>query len=108
MLSTLQIPQHTPYSDRTTNNTPHGNGGGFRTLTFGVPLGDQMVRDQVEVPKIVVKCCDTVEKYGLDLQGIYRISGTMTKVQELRRRVDLSECPFAHAGIFKGLIHNDV
>jgi len=80
---------------------PHGNGSGQRTLTFGVPLGDQMMRDQVEVPKIVVKCCEAVEKYGLVLQGIYRVSGTMTKVQELKRRMDLSECPFTHAGIFE-------
>jgi len=106
MLITLQIPQHVPYNDRTMNNT-HGNGG-VRTPTFGVPLGDQMARDQVEVPKIVVKCCDAVERYGLELQGIYRIPGTMTKVQELKRRADLSECPFAHAGIFKGLNHNVV
>lgn len=72
------------------NNTPHGNGG-LRTPTFGVPLGDQMARDQVEVPKIVVKCCEAVERYGLDLQGIYRVSGTQTKIQELKRRADLSE-----------------
>ena len=55
-----------------------------------------MVRDQVEVPKIVVRCCDAVEKYGVNLQGIYRVSGTMTKVQELKRRMDLSECSFAY------------
>lgn len=58
-----------------------------------------MMRDQVEVPKIMVKCCDAVEKYGLAIQGIYRLSGTQTKVQELKRRVDLSECSFAHAYI---------
>lgn len=94
MLSTLQIPQHIPYHDRTIQ---HGNG--YRALTFGVPLGDQMVRDQVEVPRIVVKCCEAVEKYGLTLQGIYRVSGTMTKVQELKRRMDLSECSFTQKSI---------
>lgn len=88
MLITLQVPQHIPYSDRTTNN---GNGGAYRLPTFGVPLGDQMIRDQVEVPKIVVKCCEAVERYGIELQGIYRIPGTMTKIQELKRRADLSE-----------------
>ena len=96
MLSTLQIPQYIPYNDRTNNSTPHGNGG-FRAPTFGVPLADQMMRDQVEIPRIVVKCCDAIEKYGLDLQGIYRVSGTQTKVHELKRRVDLSECSFVHA-----------
>jgi hypothetical protein len=103
MLITLQIPQHIPYSDRTVNN---GNGG-VRAPTFGVPLGDQMARDQVEVPKIVVKCCDVIERYGLELQGIYRIPGTMTKVQELKRRADLSECFYLLCRHFKGLTHND-
>lgn len=98
MLITLQIPQHVPYNDRMINNTSHGNGGAFRMPTFGVPLGDQMIRDQVEVPKILVKCCDAVERYGVDLTGIYRIPGTMTKIQELKRKADLSECYFAHAG----------
>lgn len=97
MLSTLQIPQYILNNERTMND-PHGNG--VRAPTFGVSLGDQMTRDQVEVPRAIVKCCDAVEKYGLDLQGIYRIPGTVTKVQELKRRLDLSECSFAHAGIF--------
>lgn len=105
MLITLQVPQHIPYGDRATNN---GNGGGYRLPTFGVPLGDQMIRDQVEVPKIVVKCCEAVERYGIELQGIYRIPGTMTKIQELKRRADLSECCLLMRVLFKGLTHNDV
>lgn len=56
--------------------------------TFGVGLAEQMSRDDVEVPPIVRKCCEAIEKYGMASQGIYRISGTSTKVQTLKQRLD--------------------
>ncbi|KAJ7180639.1 Rho GTPase activation protein [Mycena filopes] len=56
--------------------------------TFGVDLADQMTRDNVEVPLIMEKCCQAIEKYGIESQGIYRLSGTVTKVANLRQRLD--------------------
>lgn len=56
--------------------------------TFGVDLADQMYRDDVDVPPIVVKCCEAIEKYGIDSQGIYRIGGTMSKVNKLKDRLN--------------------
>jgi len=56
-----------------------------------VNLVEQMERDGVEVPKILVKCCEAVERYGLDSLGIYRISGTLTKVQRLKELMDRGE-----------------
>ncbi|KIK60508.1 hypothetical protein GYMLUDRAFT_167927 [Collybiopsis luxurians FD-317 M1] len=56
--------------------------------TFGVDLGEQMVRDDVEVPLIMKKCCEAIEKYGLDSQGIYRLSGTTSKVAKLKQLLD--------------------
>ncbi|KAJ7583131.1 Rho GTPase activation protein [Mycena floridula] len=56
--------------------------------TFGVGLAEQMARDDVEVPLIVSKCCEAIEKHGLESQGIYRVSGTSTKVQALKQRLD--------------------
>lgn len=56
--------------------------------TFGVDLTEQMIRDAVEVPRIVEKCCEAIEKYGLDLVGIYRISGTTSKIQKLKAALD--------------------
>ncbi|TFK52005.1 RhoGAP-domain-containing protein [Heliocybe sulcata] len=56
--------------------------------TFGVDLADQMARDGVEVPPIMEKCCEAIEKYGLRSQGIYRISGTVTKVNKLKEKLD--------------------
>jgi hypothetical protein len=62
--------------------------GGGGTGIFGVDLVEQMERDGVEVPKILVKCCEAIERYGLDIQGIYRINGTVTKAQQLRELMD--------------------
>ncbi|KZT66142.1 RhoGAP-domain-containing protein [Daedalea quercina L-15889] len=56
--------------------------------TFGVDLAEQMARDDVDVPAIMVKCCEAIEKYGLRSQGIYRIGGTMSKVAKLKERLD--------------------
>ncbi|TFY53332.1 hypothetical protein EVJ58_g9509 [Rhodofomes roseus] len=47
-----------------------------------------MARDDVDVPSIMVKCCEAIEKYGLKSQGVYRIGGTMTKVAKLKERLD--------------------
>jgi hypothetical protein len=47
-----------------------------------------MARDNVEVPAIVQKCCQAIEKHGMQTQGIYRISGTTSKVANLRQRLD--------------------
>lgn len=56
--------------------------------TYGVDLSEQMERDNVDVPPIIIKCCEAIEKYGLTFQGIYRVGGTITKVKELRERLD--------------------
>lgn len=56
--------------------------------TFGVDLAEQMIRDGVEIPPIMEKCCAAIEKYGLTSQGIYRLSGMMTKIQRLKERLD--------------------
>ena len=59
--------------------------------TFGIDLGEQMARDDVDVPPIMRKCCEAIEKYGLELQGIYRLSGTTSKVAKLKLLLDKGE-----------------
>ena len=56
--------------------------------TFGVDLAEQMMRDNVEIPPVMEKCCTAIEKYGLRSQGLYRISGTITKVLKLKEKLD--------------------
>ncbi|KAF7308512.1 hypothetical protein HMN09_00700300 [Mycena chlorophos] len=84
------LPTHHSSSEKA-YTLPNGSSNGVVDRgrpTFGVDLADQMTRDNVEVPPIVEKCCLAIEKYGIELQGIYRVSGTMTKVASLRQRLD--------------------
>ncbi|WVR08891.1 hypothetical protein IAU60_005950 [Kwoniella sp. DSM 27419] len=56
--------------------------------TFGVDLGEQLARDSMEVPKVVEKCAQAIEAYGLESVGIYRLSGTTSRVQALKNALD--------------------
>ncbi|KAL0955139.1 hypothetical protein HGRIS_004053 [Hohenbuehelia grisea] len=69
------------------SNVPNGVHDKGRP-TFGVDLAEQMERDAVEVPTIVERCCQAIEKYGIHTQGIYRLSGTTSKVNNLKQRMD--------------------
>jgi hypothetical protein len=71
--------------------TANGSSNGIQDNvqpTFGIDLAEQMVRDNVEVPPIMVKCCEAIEKYGIRSQGIYRVSGTTSKVANLRQKLE--------------------
>ncbi|TEB29117.1 GTPase activating protein [Coprinellus micaceus] len=56
--------------------------------TFAVDLAMQMTRDNAEVPPIVLKCSQAIEKYGINSQGVYRVSGMTSKVLNLKQRLD--------------------
>jgi len=87
------LPQHV---DRTNTilhgvNTPsssHSQLPDRPKATFGVDLADQMTRDGVEVPPIMVKCFEAIEKHGIATVGVYRIGGTMSKVTRLKEKLD--------------------
>ncbi|ESP03563.1 hypothetical protein LOTGIDRAFT_53545, partial [Lottia gigantea] len=55
---------------------------------FGVPLVEAVERnkshDGIELPAIFRECIDYIEEYGLECEGIYRISGVKSKVQHLK------------------------
>lgn len=57
-------------------------------LTFGIDLAEQMTRDGVDVPRTMQKCCEAIEKWGLESKGIYRLSGTHSKILKLKERLD--------------------
>jgi hypothetical protein len=87
------LPQHIDRAHATANNvnTPSSSHSQLPDRikpTFGVDLAEQMARDCVEVPPIVVKCCEAIEKYGLTTVGIYRVGGTMSKVTRLKEKLD--------------------
>ncbi|KZV59915.1 RhoGAP-domain-containing protein [Peniophora sp. CONT] len=56
--------------------------------TFGIPLSSQLLRDNAEIPPILIKLTSFIEKYGLLSQGIYRLSGTMSKINKLKGLLD--------------------
>ncbi|WPG98967.1 RhoGAP-domain-containing protein [Acrodontium crateriforme] len=51
---------------------------------FGVALGELFARDQIAVPMVVIQCILAVDTFGLEVEGIYRMSGTASHVNQLR------------------------
>ena len=83
----MHPPPQTPASALTNGHGHNGIQDKGRP-TFGVDLAEQMTRDNVEVPPIMVKCCEAIEKHGIQSQGIYRVSGMTSKVANLRQRLE--------------------
>jgi len=55
---------------------------------FGVSLEDLYRRDGTAVPMIVYQCVQAVERFGLDLEGIYRLSGNATHINQMKSLFD--------------------
>lgn len=81
--SAVAVTSPPPNDYYSSNSIPASTGA-----TFGVDLGDQLQRDGTEVPKVVQKCAEAIEAYGLESMGIYRLSGTTSKVQALKNVLD--------------------
>lgn len=68
----------------------------FRPI-FGVPLAEAIKRtalyDGIQLPAIFRECVDYIENYGMKCEGIYRVSGMKSKVDELKAAYDREECP---------------
>ncbi len=55
---------------------------------FGVSLDELFARDQSAVPMVVNQCILAVDTFGLDVEGIYRLSGTASHIQTLKQQFD--------------------
>ncbi|KAK8230423.1 hypothetical protein HDK90DRAFT_417866 [Phyllosticta capitalensis] len=55
---------------------------------FGVSLDELFRRDGSPVPMVVFQCIQAVELFGLDAEGIYRIPGTSTHIQDMKAMFD--------------------
>ncbi|KAG9067554.1 hypothetical protein KI688_012338 [Linnemannia hyalina] len=55
---------------------------------FGCDLAEQLVRDETDLPEIVVKCTEAIERFGMDIKGIYRVSGITSATNRLRSAFD--------------------
>jgi len=55
---------------------------------FGVALDDLFTRDDMLIPKVVHECIQAVDLYGLDVEGIYRLSGDKKVVDQIKMMFD--------------------
>ena len=51
---------------------------------FGLSLEDLLKRDGSAIPLVVYQCIQAVDLYGLEVEGIYRLSGSSAHVSKLR------------------------
>lgn len=59
---------------------------------FGISLDDLYARDGTAVPMIVYQCFQGIELFGLDMEGIYRLSGSANHINHMRSLFDNGWC----------------
>uniref|UniRef100_A0A914LT94 Uncharacterized protein n=1 Tax=Meloidogyne incognita TaxID=6306 RepID=A0A914LT94_MELIC len=57
---------------------------------FAVDLTTLCLAHGVRVPTPLLHCIDEVERRGINVEGIYRVSGSFERIDKLRRQYDLS------------------
>ncbi|XP_034087691.1 rho GTPase-activating protein 27-like [Gymnodraco acuticeps] len=62
--------------------------GYIRDNVFGCHLDTLSHRENCNTPKFLEKCIRAVERRGLDVDGIYRVSGNLAVIQRLRHKAD--------------------
>ncbi|XP_018890960.1 rho GTPase-activating protein 12 isoform X3 [Gorilla gorilla gorilla] len=65
--------------------------GYIKDQVFGSNLANLCQRENGTVPKFVKLCIEHVEEHGLDIDGIYRVSGNLAVIQKLRFAVNHDE-----------------
>ncbi|XP_063109813.1 rho GTPase-activating protein 12 isoform X3 [Cavia porcellus] len=65
--------------------------GYIKDQVFGANLANLCQRENGTVPKFVRLCIEHVEEHGLDIDGIYRVSGNLAVIQKLRFAVNHDE-----------------
>ncbi|XP_032548682.1 rho GTPase-activating protein 12 isoform X8 [Chiroxiphia lanceolata] len=65
--------------------------GYIKDQVFGSNLTSLCQRENGTVPKFVKLCIEHVEEHGLDIDGLYRVSGNLAVIQKLRFAVNHDE-----------------
>ncbi|XP_059696446.1 rho GTPase-activating protein 12 isoform X6 [Haemorhous mexicanus] len=65
--------------------------GYIKDQVFGSNLTSLCQRENSTVPKFVKLCIEHVEEHGLDIDGLYRVSGNLAVIQKLRFAVNHDE-----------------
>lgn len=67
---------------------PDDLSGSASASIFNIPFEDVCRREGVQVPSIISRCVEEVERRGMDEVGIYRLSGSITDLNRLRQKFD--------------------
>jgi hypothetical protein len=54
-----------------------------KMTTFGVALGDHLLQVGAEIPPLVCRCVHEIDQRGINIKGLYRVSGVKSKVEKL-------------------------
>lgn len=85
------IAQATPtqnFSNSANNNDINEQSGGI-FKTFGISLGQLILLEQDSlIPKFVKQCIYVIDKYGLNIEGIYRKSSNVLELQKYIKLID--------------------
>lgn len=65
--------------------------GYIKEQVFGCPLACLCERENSMVPLFVRMCIEAIERRGLEIDGVYRVSGNQATIQKLRIMVDHDE-----------------
>lgn len=90
ILTSQASPQHLAHSSQSPADLNGQHGAELPPLrpVFGVSLEDLLRRDGSAVPMVVYQCLQAVDLFGLDMEGIYRLSGNAAHVVKLRSVFD--------------------
>ncbi|KAJ1553642.1 hypothetical protein HK405_007329, partial [Cladochytrium tenue] len=67
---------------------PEASAVAFPRLVFGMDLANLCDRDGVSVPTVVPRSIEVIERHGLRMPGLYRLSGSNAAVQRVRAAFD--------------------
>ncbi|NP_001080790.1 rho GTPase activating protein 12 S homeolog isoform X4 [Xenopus laevis] len=84
--------------------------GYIKDPVFGSSLTSLCQRENTTVPNFVKMCIDHVEAHGLDVDGLYRVSGNLAVIQKLRfavthdEKLDLNDCKWEDIHVITGAL----
>ncbi|PMD54312.1 RhoGAP-domain-containing protein [Hyaloscypha bicolor E] len=82
-----------PYSQPPPSGPPAANLPPLKPV-FGLSLEQLFERDGSAVPMVVYQCIQAVDLFGLEVEGIYRLSGTQSHVNKIKAMFDNGRVDF--------------
>lgn len=68
---------------------------------FGLSLEDLLKRDGSAIPLVVYQCLQAIDLFGLEVEGVYRLSGSAAHIAKLRTIFDNGKQALIQIGILK-------